>query len=206
MSVPLITLLRENLYQELTIDLAAQIYLLATQLPGLVPLALIEQIEPEQSGEFTFARERMQDIVDEMRPLHEAHWHETETQRHGLQLNPDYDAFIRYEQAGRYILFTLRDAEQRLVGNCAMYLDTSTHTQTLLATEDTLYLLPEARKGRTAMRFVGFIERALHQVGAKEIHITVKSVNKAEKFFRFLGYVHAENGLLKILEESHVYP
>lgn len=204
MSLPLLTLLRENLYQELTIDLAAEIYQIATRLSVLVPLSLIEQIAPQQSGEFTFARERMQDIVDEMRPLHEAHWNETESHRHALPLNPDYEAFIRYEQAGRYILFTLRDAEQRLVGNCAMYLDTSTHTQTLLATEDTLYLLPEARKGRTAMHFVGFIERSLQQVGAKEIHITVKSVNKAEKFFRFLGYVHAENGFLKILEENYV--
>lgn len=202
MNAPLLTLLRESLYRELTAEVAAQIYELSTRVPVLVPQSLIKQIEPAQSGEFTFARERMEDIVEEMRPLHRAHWDETEASRHALQLNPDYDAFIRYERAGRYILFTLRDGSGRLVGNCAMYLDTSTHTQTLLATEDTLYLLPEARKGRTAMRFVGFIERALRQVGAKEIHITVKSVNKAEKFFRFLGYVHAENGFLKILEEK----
>ena len=199
MNEELIAVLKKKIGTVLTWQDAADIYVQATRVSVLVPQSVIKQIEPQQCGDFTFARERMEDIIGEMKPLHEAHWNETETERHGLELNPDYETFIRYERAGRYILFTLRDAAGVLVGNCAMYLDTSTHTQTLLATEDTLFLLPEARKGRTAMHFVSFIERSLHQLGAKEIHITVKKVNKAEKFFRFLGYVHAENGFLKML-------
>ena len=123
--------------------------------------------------------------------------------RHGLPFDPDYPAFIRYEQAGRYVLLTLRMGG-RLLGNCAMYLDKSTHTQTIIATEDTLYLLPEARKGRAARQFVAYVERAMRQLGAREIHITVKTVNKAGRFFRMLGYRHIENGLMKILEVDNV--
>jgi N-acetylglutamate synthase-like GNAT family acetyltransferase len=64
--------------------------------------------------------------------------------------------------------------------------------------------LPEARKGRRAMKFVRYIEDSLKQLGVKEICVTVKTVNKAERFFRMNGYRHVENGLTKILEEENV--
>ena len=120
-----------------------------------------------------------------------------------MELNPDYEAFTRYERSGRYLLFTLRK-DGRLLGNCAVYLDRSTHTQTLIATEDTLYLLPEARRGRAARRFVAYVEDALRELGVREIHITVKTVNKAGRFLQMLGYRHVENGLMKILEVDNV--
>jgi GNAT superfamily N-acetyltransferase len=183
----------------LTPDLAVQIMMAADQMDALITPEAIDKIEPEQCGEFTFAVERMVHIMEEMKPLHQAHWNETETYSHGLALDPDYQTFLQYERAGRYVLFTLRK-DGKLLGNCAMYLCQSTHTQTLLATEDTLYLLPEARKGRTAVRFVSYIERALKQFGVREIKISVKLVNKAGRFFQMVGYKHIENGLSKMLE------
>jgi len=197
----LVSLLKANIGLPLSSDLAADIMLAADQIPTLVPFDVIERIKPGVSGEFTFAVERIEDIEEEIKPLHKSHWTETEEHRHGLPFNPDYRTFIRYERAGRYVLFTLR-RDGALLGNCAMYLDRSAHTQTLIATEDTLYLLPEARKGRTAMRFVAYVENSLRQLGAKEICITVKMVNKAGKFFQFLGYRQVETGFTKILEDS----
>ena len=129
----------------LTWDLAADIYVAAGRLETLVNTSSIEQIKPMICDDVVFARERIESIVGEIKLLHQAHWNETEAHRHRLVLNPDYDVFIRYERAGRYVLFTLR-SDGQLQGNCALYLDKSTHTQTLIATEDTLYLLPEARK------------------------------------------------------------
>jgi GNAT superfamily N-acetyltransferase len=183
----------------LTWDLAADIYVAATRIETLVSPGDIERIQPRIHEDTVFARERMEDVVEEMKLLHQAHWDETETHRHGLTLNPDYEIFIRYERAGRYVLFTLRN-DGRLQGNCALYLDKSTHTQTLLATEDTLYLLPEARKRRAATRFIEYCENALKSLGVKEINVSVKTVNKAGRFFSMLGYRHVENGLSKILE------
>ena len=114
----------------LTWDLAADICLEAGRLETLVSPGDIERIQPRIHGDAVMARERMEDIVEEMKLLHQAHWKETEMHRHGLALNPDYDAFIRYERVGRYVLFTLRN-DGRLQGNCALYLDKNTHTQTL---------------------------------------------------------------------------
>jgi GNAT superfamily N-acetyltransferase len=183
----------------LTWDLAADIYVAAGRLETLAAASDIEQVKPMVCDHMMFARERMEDIVSEMKLLHQAHWNETEAHRHGLALNPDYDIFIRYERARRYVLFTLRN-DGRLQGNCALYLDKSTHTQTLIATEDTLYLLPEARKRRAAKQFIAYCENALKSLGVKEINVSVKTINRAGRFFRMPGYRHVENGLSKILE------
>jgi hypothetical protein len=196
----LIDILRANIGKTLTSEIAADIMCAAGQIPTLIPFDAIEKIKPAEYREFTFAVERIEDIADEVKPLHKCHWDETESHRHDLPFNPDYETFFRYERAGRYVLFTLRK-DGELLGNCAMYLDKSAHTQTLIATEDTLYLLPEARRGRAAIKFVAYVESALRQIGAKEINITVKTVNTAGKFFRALGYQHVEDGLTKILED-----
>jgi len=202
MSNHLINILKANIGRPLTPDLAADIYMLFGQLPTVVPASAIEKIQPRECDDFTFAVERMEQIMPEMRPLHLAHWQETEAHRHGLPFQPDYATFIRYERAGRFMLFTLR-CEGRLLGNCSMYLSPSAHTQTLIATEDTLFLLPEARKGRMAGKFIAYCEDALKSLGIREINVSVKTVNKAGRFFRMLGYKHVENGLNKILEVEH---
>lgn len=203
MNTALISLLVAAEGETITPQLALAICEAAKQLPTLIHPSIISRIMPEWSEDCVFALERIEDIQDEIKPLHLAHWNETEEHRHGLPFNPDYETFIRYEQAGRYVLFTLR-IHGRLVGNCAMYLDMSAHTQTLIATEDTLYLLPEARHKHRGRRFIFWVEEQLKQLGAREIQITVKTVNKAERMFRLLGYRHVENGLVKILEENHV--
>lgn len=203
-SPELIRLLQRNVGAVLTPELLADICMASDQLSVLLdPEQMRAAIRPQQCGEFTFSVERIEDIESGIRPLHLAHWKETEAHRHGLPFNPDYATFRRYERAGRYLLFTVR-REWALVGNCAMYLDMSAHTQTLIATEDTLYLLPAARKGRTAMRFVRYVEDSLQKLGVKEICITVKTVNKAERFFRMQGYQRVESGLTKILETENV--
>ncbi|SEK64805.1 GNAT family N-acetyltransferase [Nitrosovibrio tenuis] len=199
MNSELISLLKTHIGVPLSAGLAAEICVAAGRIETLVPTLEISRVRPESYKGCTFSLERIEAIVNEIRPLHQAHWNETEAHRHGLQFNPDYPAFIRYERAGRYVLLTLR-IDGNLSGNCAMYLDKSTHTQTLIATEDTLYLSPEARKGRVASHFVAYMESVMRQLGAREIHITVKTVNKAGRFFQMLGYRHVENGLTKILE------
>jgi GNAT superfamily N-acetyltransferase len=203
MNNTLIALLAANMGDMLSPELAADICVAAECLDRVVPMENITLIRPEKCGDFVFSRERIEDIAEEIKLLHRAHWDETEEHRHGLPFDPDYATFARYERAGRYVLFTVRK-ENRLCGNCAMYLDRSTHTQTVLATEDTLYLLPLARTGRVARRFVGYVEKVMRLLGASEIHITVKTVNKAGRFLRMLGYSHVEDGLIKILETENV--
>lgn len=197
----LIDILRANIGQPMTPDLAADIMVAADQIPTLIPFNVFEKIKPESHGDLTFSYERLEDIIDEMKPLHQAHWAETEKHRHGIAFNPDYETFFRYERAGRCVIFTLRE-DSRLLGNFSLYLDKSMHTKTLLATEDTLFLLPEARKGRVAMRFIAYAENALKVIGVREINVSVKTINRAGRFFRMIGYKHTEDGLSKFLGDE----
>ena len=147
MNAELLNLLKRSVGSKLTADLAADIYVATGRIKTLEPEADIARIQPADHLGFTFSVERIEDIAEEIKPLHRAHRDETERHRHGLPFQPGYATFIRYEQAGRYMLFTLR-SEGKLSGNCAMYLDKSAHTQTTIATEDTLYLLPEGAQGQ----------------------------------------------------------
>lgn len=136
---------------------------------------------------YVIAVERVSDIVDELHPLHEAHWLETEKYRHGLTLNPDYTRYCAIERAGGLIQFTVR-SRGSLVGNMRMFVANSLHTQTLVATEDTIFLLPEHRGGFLVMALLQFAERALTSMGIREIRSNSKLVNRADVLLRRMGY------------------
>lgn len=199
MNSDLFSYLCSNMGQPISAEIASDIMVYASQLSTLVHFDAIEKLPSGYHRDFLFAVEKIEDIEEEIKPLHQAHWSETEAHRHGIELKPDYDTFARYERAGRYILFTLRK-DGRLLGNCTIYLTKSAHTQTLMGKEDTLYLLPEARVGRTAAKFIDYCEQALKQLGVREVCVSVKTANKAGLFFQMLGYKHVENGLTKVLE------
>lgn len=56
------------------------------------------------------------------------------------------------------------------------------------------WLLPEARKGRAAVKFVAYVEDALKQIGAKE-NITVKDREHGGQDLSGLGYKHVDDGI-----------
>ena len=137
--------------QTLTPEVAAKLAsdILIQGYPGPVDLT---GIEPKVVGSYVLECARAHEVLDELRPLHEAHWQETEGYRHGLPFAPDYERGLDLEQQGRYVLVVARHQETgKLVGNYGLYLSHSMHTQTLMATEDTLFLAREHRRGRLGM-------------------------------------------------------
>jgi len=134
-----------------------------------------------------FAIESIADCWDEVMVNAEAHWHETEQFQNGEDLNPDKSRYVQYEEAGIYIQFTARD-EGRLVGNCGMYVMPSMHTQQIIATEDTWFLLPEYRKGRNAIKFYNFVEDKRKEMDVVDINMTAKPANNASRVMEYLGY------------------
>jgi len=186
--------------QELTPEVAAAIEAEAFQTPD-------NSHNPKKFGSkeykgMFFQAEKFADIVDEIHPLHEAHFQETEKHRLGFGLNMDYDQLKSYERAGRMVQFTCRDIESgKLVGNIRMYIDTSLHTGTLYATEDTYYVLPEFRLGFAALRFWQFMEDCLKSIGVREIRTDSKVLNKVHKLNEYCGYKHVANKYVKVFQE-----
>ena len=188
--------LQTNLGNRLTPELVVGI-LTAIQTADYAPIN-IEDIPPEEYGEFTIHVASLRTILNEIVPLHERHWEETEKYRHGIPLNPDYEYMMRAEDQGRFLVFTVRH-EGNLVGNCMMYMTKSTHTQEWIAEEDTIFILSEYRKGRLGLRFIKYVEDVLRNMGITEIRVTVKTVNRVGDLLKAVGYQHTANQLIKIL-------
>ena len=159
----------------------------------------------------TFSIEKVRDVINELMPLWEAHWKETERYRHGHGFNVDVERYIKFNDIGDYyILYTARDAG-KLVGNFGAYLSRSMHTQKLNATEDTLFLLPEYRRGFNSVNFVRFVEKDLISRGVNgEMSISVKS-ESVGRLCEFLGYKlvayqysKAVKSVKSVEEKSHV--
>lgn len=134
-----------------------------------------------------FAIEPLQPIWPQIVAIARMHWQETEGYRHGQEFNPDAFRYFQYNEIGFHVMFTARD-QGRLVGYAGMYFTPSMHTQQLICTEDTWFLLPEYRKGRNALAFYKFVEAECVRRGVVEIGQTAKLTNGAGKILEYLGY------------------
>jgi len=133
------------------------------------------------------AVERVADVLPELHELHLLHWQETEKYRHGLPFQPDYEAVLASERAGQVVQFTARQAGQ-MVGNLRVYLQTSRHTGTRFAKEDTLFVHPGHRGGWLAMHLLRYAETVLKGLGVREIRADSKLSNRADVLMRRMGY------------------
>jgi GNAT superfamily N-acetyltransferase len=194
----LLPILNNNLGNVLTRELAYGI-LTALQESQRDEAINIQDIPAVEYADNLLQVERIEDVLEELKPVHAAHWQETERYRHGIALNPDYNYMINAERTGRFMLFTVRN-DDGLVGNCMMYLSRSTHTQRWVAEEDTIFILPEYRKGRLGVRLIRYVEDVLRNMGVTEIRVTVKTVNDVGRLLTHLGYNHTGNQLTKTLE------
>jgi GNAT superfamily N-acetyltransferase len=165
----------------------------------------LAQLQPRTCGRLTFAAERFAHIREELEPLHAQHLSETEGYHRGIPLRPAYAAILVDELDGRLLQLTARDGG-RLVGNLRLYLSVSRHTSQRIATEDTIYLLPEYRGGRNAQRFIQFAEDCLRALDVSEVYLDTKHSNQAaSRLLGFMGYEEIATRRHKILrEDGHV--
>lgn len=141
-----------------------------------------------------------------LRTVHEEHWQETEHYRHGIPYNPDYERVIDLDQQGRVLIAVVEHTETgSLVGNYGFYLSRSAHTQTLIATEDTLFISKPHRRGRLAIELMRYAEHALASIGVRELQVSVKLTNDVGPMVERMGFSPTGKQYVKILEEpSHV--
>lgn len=212
MDAPIHTILSAVLAQHVdgaSLDQATASAILTEVLDAVYPGAVdTRTVAPERVGSYTIACERLSRVEHEVRPLHFEHWSETETHRHELTCNPDYERGRWLELQGRYLLIGVRHADSgQLVGNYGLYLSRSTQTQKLIATEDTMFISRAHRKGRLGVALIRYVERALATLGVEELQVSVKQVNAVGQMIERLGYVPTGKQYTKVLTEvGHVQP
>lgn len=188
-----------SLGQQLTPELAARIeqYVFTPEDNSINP----EVFGVQQYKDYTIRAERFRDILPEIHQLHVEHWQETEKHRHGLRMNPNYEAMLARERAGEMVQFTLRDSDGQLVGNCRVYINVSLHTQTRYASEDTLFIKPQYRGGFVVMALMKFAENSMRAIGITEMRTNSKVINKADVLMRRMRYTPVAIEFVKFFEE-----
>jgi hypothetical protein len=143
---------------------------------------------PVQYSGFVIGVERMADIEPEIRAMHLVHWAETEVLYLRRSPDVDYPRLIALEKLNCMVLFTVRDNAGNLVGNLMYYLGPSTHFKgTQMATEDSFFLAQEARKGRLAIKLVGYAEGVLKKMGVGMVGMSDKAPCGGKSLARMMG-------------------
>lgn len=129
-----------------------------------------------QHRNFFIGLERIRHIRPELEEMFAAHWAETETLYLDRAMKPDWEMFYWMETNRRLLLFTVRDHEDKLVGNAMFMLGHSTHIAgTLQAREDTFYLAKDCRGMGIAPKFIRYIEKCLKQLKVVYMGMSDKS-------------------------------
>lgn len=93
---------------------------------------------------------------------------------------------------GAYRVWTARDAAGALVGYCGLFVVVDHHTGERAASEDAVYLAPEARRGLAGLRFIAEVDRLLVDIGVVIVYRTSPSGRDSGPLLRRLGYAPVE--------------
>lgn len=115
----------------------------------------------------TFQEEHVKDCWDELYPMAQAHWASTANYRRHEPFCPDKARYLAYNEMGFFRLLTARDGT-RLAGYLGLYVTTSMHSGKTMCVEDTFYIDPAYRGGRTAMKFLFHMEHCLKEWGIED--------------------------------------
>ena len=161
---------------------------------------------PAQQGQVTFGIERISEIEDEIRVLHEEHYNETETEYLSTPFSPSYERYKASEAAGQYIQFTARVGDV-LAGYLQYYIFDDMHTNMKQAREDALFVSKPFRGDKLGPGMLSYAEDALRQLGCKMIGMTSKHPIGAPNMGPFLeskGYRAVAVFYVKELENEDV--
>lgn len=130
----------------------------------------------------------------------EAHYEELTLNKEVVKLDPKWSDYYQLQHIAKFIVFTLRDDDRRLVGYNAFFLNTHMHYAGLLvAVNDVFYIHPDYRRGPAALRFLRSTEAALKALGAQKVAYHYKHGNSFAAILKRLGYADEEGVAGKII-------
>jgi GNAT superfamily N-acetyltransferase len=132
-------------------------------------------------------KERMRDVIEEIKPLLAAHYREI-AHFPDIPLDPDYTRYAEMELKGVIRIFTVRDREQ-LVGYAIYFVMPSLHYQgSKQAFQDILFLHPAYRKGFVGAELIRTADAELRDEGVQVVRQHVKAAHDFGKLLTHLGY------------------
>ena len=120
-----------------------------------------------------------------------------------IKLNPDFDRYLKLEKKNLLVIITCRE-DTTLIGYSIFFLYKHLHYQDhLFASNDVLFLIKSARKGRQGIKLIRESERILKTLGVLRLSFHVKPKNDFSPILSRIGYGKEEIIMGKLLGESH---
>lgn len=142
--------------------------------------------ELEEHRGYIIGHERIAEMEKDIRPLHAAHWQETETLYLDTPCDPDYTRYKNSEAAKQFVVFTVRK-DGEMVGYIQYYVFRDMHSQHMYtAREDALFLAKEHRGGGLASKLIDYAEHCLKQLGCAYVGMSSKAPAGGPDIGKFL--------------------
>lgn len=119
--------------------------------------------------------EHFSDMRDDIYPLHEMHYNETEILYLNEPFEPDYERYYPLEKDGSFVCFTVRIGWQ-MVAYIQYHIYQDMHARSIMnAREDAFFVHPSARGKGVAGQLLDYAEAALAQAGCQYAGMTTKA-------------------------------
>lgn len=121
-----------------------------------------------------FSRELASELVDELPPLNELHYREVYPGA-AVPLKVDYDRYLEAEKHGGFLMYAVRDLDNRLVGYAGFATYRHGHTGIACAQCDIIFIRKEKRG--IGKEFISWIERDLKENKIEKIiyHVPINA-------------------------------
>lgn len=142
--------------------------------------------------------------IEELKRLIPSHYNEvSEHKLRGIPLAPQWDEYVRREQAGQVIFIALREAGT-LVGYLISFVTTGMHYETCLTSNgDIFFVYPEQRGKRGGIMLFKAWEEESRRRGVKLMTagIKVRHAKEARRLLEMMEFFEAEIMFWKFLED-----
>lgn len=148
-----------------------------------------------------FARERFQDVIEELKPLLARHWRELALYQDDIAFDPDYDKYAVLETTGILRMYIAR-SDDAVVGYAVYVAVPHLHYRNdVWAKCDILWVAPEHRRQHTGVLLLRFVEAQLRAEGVSVMHTSGKVEHPALRaLLESEGHVCVEFGHSKLLK------
>ena len=148
---------------------------------------------------YTYARIPVGTAISELQALATREYDEV-GQKDLDHLNIDWKRYCELDAAGKLATFIAK-RDGVIVGYTAFVVQTHIHyCDALVAANSAVYVVPEARIGRVALKLFRYAEIGLKAQGVKKIYYHVKQEKDFGRLLEHLGYRDSERLFAKVVQ------
>ena len=148
---------------------------------------------------YSYARIPVGTAIGELQALATREYDEV-GQKDLLRLNIDWKRYCELDAARKLATFIAK-RDGIIVGYAAFVVQTHIHyCDALVAANSAVYVIPEARVGRVALKLLRYAEIGLKAQGVKKIYYHVKQEKDFGRLLEHLGYQDSERLFAKVVQ------